>query len=739
MNLQSNKTFYKLLFVWIIPLSLVVATLFLIIMANAGRQYLQWGLPASERPFPVDFVTQDIISPEVRLVSTKSVSKDYQNIYQILEENGSRHMKSRTDFTESPLFMDAPAPAAVPIAPPPAFSGNQAQEDTGASSMESSGAEGAGAPGDPIYSDTNNQVAGVQEADVIKTDGRYLYTINNKHLSIMDVNGGHPLLLSQIGQPIDGMQVYFEMFIVEDRLIAVRQGYNGKPVEDLTQGANRQGISYPGSGIMTDTSVDIFDISDRTAPVCISSLSQSGAYTDARMVGSFLYLVSDYQELDWDSIEPDMPETYVPLYKEGANQCAALPEEITIAPAPERTAYTLVSGIDVVGGSFVSKESVFGNSCRVYANDESMYLASEFFDGKEIYKNGYNLTSSYTSTEITRLALNEGRVSINASAQVPGIVKNQFFMDEYQGVFRIVAMVNGYFEAFTPLPEGTVFDMDSRPQPENYVDYRQYTALYTLDSDLNLMGKITDIAPGEQLHSCRFMEDAAYFVTFRQTDPLFSVDISDPANPRILDELKIPGFSEYLHPYSEGHLFGLGFNADENTGIVRGIKLSMFDNSDPHNVTERDTLVMGAHNYSAAMENHKAILVDDRKSLIAFPADGSYFIYHYGNGTGFSLKAQIDLQETASSSVLLNDLRGLFIDDVFYVVGPNTVHSYDMTNGFSRIDSVGIDSDAGFAVAESYMWVAYQYAKSLQDQESPSSEPSPEISGIDDSIHDVIE
>jgi uncharacterized secreted protein with C-terminal beta-propeller domain len=216
--------------------------------------------------------------------------------------------------------------------------------------------------------------------------------------------------------------------------------------------------------------------------------------------------------------------------------------------------------------------------------------------------------------------------------------------------------------------------------------------------DMKTIGKVENLAPDEQVYSCRYLGDVAYFVTFRNTDPLFSVDLSKPKSPKVMGKLKIPGFSEYLHPYASGLLFGLGSDADEKTGEVRRLKVSMFDNSNPYDVEEKDKLILDNLYYTYASDNPKAVLVDARKSLVAFPADGSYVILSYDKGGGFKRVMDVTLDPVGYGDMWqwYGGLRGIFIGDVFYVIAPDSIHSYDMTDGYKAIDSVSLGSGARY-------------------------------------------
>ena len=183
----------------------------------------------------------------------------------------------------------------------------------------------------------------------------------------------------------------------------------------------------------------------------------------------------------------------------------------------------------------------------------------------------------------------------------------------------------------------------------------------------------------------RFDGDIAYFVTFRQTDPLFTVDVSDPTAPKILSELKIPGFSEYLHKYSEGRLFGLGYDADEE-GVTDGMKLTMFDVSDPTAVSEKTTLKLDAY-WSEALHNHKAIVISPQKDIIALPLEDGYTIFGYSDEQGFYRRAEMQFEGAWGG-----DMRGLFIGEHFYVVDASRAAKYSMTD-FAKLDEVVFNED----------------------------------------------
>jgi uncharacterized secreted protein with C-terminal beta-propeller domain len=378
---------------------------------------------------------------------------------------------------------------------------------------------------------------------------------------------------------------------------------------------------------------------------------------------------------------------------------------------------------------------MLGDSHTVYASTDNLYLSAQKSEYEQKKEFGYTVSTGHDYTRVTRLSMKDGEVEVEASADVPGMVDDQFSLEEKDGTLRIVTTDSGYVDVTTDGPGGWSYseeryDRDGEPVDDGdeaddardpvaiekkygklqWIDEgkgNEYgygntrsTGLYVLDMDLEVIGKVENLAPDESVYSCRYIGDVAYFVTFRNTDPLFSVDLSDPAKPKVMGKLKIPGFSEYLHPYADGLLFGLGSDADENTGAVKGVKVSMFDNSDPFDVTEKDKLVFDDLYYTQAANNHKAVLIDRNKSLVAFPADEKYVILKYDEGEGF--KRVMDVSLDPPDTGWYGGLRGLFIGDMFYVIAPDSIHAYDMTDDFESVDSVSLGDDATYVDQYSY-------------------------------------
>jgi uncharacterized secreted protein with C-terminal beta-propeller domain len=379
------------------------------------------------------------------------------------------------------------------------------------------------------------------------------------------------------------------------------------------------------------------------------------------MIGDYVYLVTS--QYIYSPVK-GTPITYIPATTAGAETKLLMPTDLYIGGSPQSAAYTVIGSINLKSGAnFASAKAVFGGTSELYANAEHMLLAFARYTDEALPiapdKDGKNvqITRGGSSTDLVLLGLNDGEITRLAGGSVPGNLLNQFSMDAYKNVIRVVTTLNSWEQRIYTDGVDT-YEYDSTTA----------NALYTLDLSLNVLGKIENLAKDEFVKSVRFDGDIGYFVTFRQVDPLFAVDLSNPAYPRVLSALKIPGFSEYLHVFKQNLLLGIGYDADEQTGRMQGVKLSMFDTTDKTKVKEVTTEKVDA-SWTVVGSNHKAILVDAQKNLIAFPADSNYYIYRYTADKGFELAARVSMTADLSSW----NLRGMFIGDYFYVLGDSGV------------------------------------------------------------------
>ena len=289
---------------------------------------------------------------------------------------------------------------------------------------------------------------------------------------------------------------------------------------------------------------------------------------------------------------------------------------------------------------------VSGNNIYVYENTRSSVLARTVFE-------------NVNQTMIRRISYKDGVLTGEAQGKINGYLNDSFSIDEYNGNLRIVATIDGATETTN--------------------------AVYVLNNKLEIIGQITDLAEGETIYSARFMGDTGYFVTFRQTDPLFSVDLSDPENPEIIGTLKIPGFSEYLHFYGDNLLLGIGMDADEESGTTNGMKISMFDISDPKDVKEIHKYTMKESYYSDVFYDYRAVLIDYNKNMIGFSAYGNqemYYIFQYDKTNGFNLEMQEEVNGNSWMTA-----RGIYINDRLYIIKGNAIESYQIGD-YTKIDDL---------------------------------------------------
>lgn len=512
------------------------------------------------------------------------------------------------------------------------------------------------------YSGTNNQVEGVDEADIVKTDGTWIYTLNqaNNKVYILSAAGKDSKVVGTIklktASEKDTYWCYYsEMMLFGDRLyiLGTRSDWSEK-VSDEDR---------------TYTFAEVYDISDRTAPKHLSSHKQQGEYRTARLCGDLLVIVSDYRIWYWRAIDETPITGYFPKVVTNDETTALAPKEIYVNPDSEENGFTVVTTMNAADGTaFDSHKAVLGGCGTVYCNGTDLLVASEEWTSDQSEEqtdaNGKHFVKivSGSNTNLFRFTIENGEIEAAASTKLPGSLLNQFSMDEYNGYYRLVVTRSDSEE--TIWTDGIdTYEWNSSSN----------CTLYVLDGDLNPVGQINDLAKDERVQSVRFMGDVAYFVTFRQVDPLFSADLSDPENPKILSTLKIPGFSAYLHPFGEGKLLGIGFDADEERGWTENVKLSMFDISDPADVKEAFKLSVKDVNYTSVQYNHKIVFVDVDTRTIAFPADDAYYVFRVEDG------AFKQIGTIKTGEYWYDGARGLFVEDAFYVVGTEkvTVLSFD--------------------------------------------------------------
>lgn len=457
---------------------------------------------------------------------------------------------------------------------------------------------GGGAPEEGDFSETNVQVEGVDEADIVKTDGQYIYFVDGGELHVVDATPASGLEeLDSVN--FDGDFSPNEMFVDGDRLVLIGQYYGPTlyPWEDDAVIA-KQDVMFGG----TVTRVLIYDISNKEDLEVVRDVEFDGYYESSRKIDEMVYVVSNEYNYYWGD-PAILEEEIVPLYRDG-DEVAPMARcgEIGYLPGPREDAnFINIMGIDISDDdSELVNEVVLGNGGEIYSSRDNMYIASARYSwwGWEDFDE---------ETVVHKFELGTDDISYKGEGKVPGAILNQFSMDEYDGNFRIATTT------------GHVWDDNSTNN------------VYILDEDLELIGSLEGLAPGETIYSVRFMGERGYMVTFKKIDPLFVFDLSDPSAPKVLGKLKIPGYSDYLHPFDEDHLIGFGKDATDGSedevawrdldfAWFQGIKVAMFDVSDVENPVELHKIEIGDRGTSSELlYNHKALLFDKAKGIMAFP------------------------------------------------------------------------------------------------------------------------
>jgi len=600
-----------------------------------------------------------------------------------------------------------------------------------------------GGPSDD-FSTTNIQVEGVDEADIIKTDGKYVYAVVKNDLYIVDAYPAQDAtVLAKIQFESRPQDIYIngEDGKTSDKLVVFGQDdvfYK----TDIYQKFKRRG-NY--------AFFKVFDITDKKNPKQIRDLDLEGNYSNSRMIGDYVYFITNNYNYYYAEDEPILPKIisngevvsntcgdgakcfmpdmyYFDMPYSSYNFTSVLSvnikdenEEIggdVYLMSSNQNMYVSLNNIYITYTRYISEyelemqiireilyprlsekdqdkiakieevenfilspdeknrkiQMIIENYGYTLGGDEQDKLDKEL---EEAMKKKYeDISKELEKTIIHKIAINKGNLEYKTVGEVTGQVLNQFSMDEQDGYFRIATTKNRTW---------------SRYMEENL---ESYSNVYVLDKDLKVVGAVEKLAPDERIYSARFMQDRVYLVTFKQMDPLFVIDLSSPTNPKVLGELKIPGFSNYLHPYDDTTLIGFGKDTGETEwGGVRtkGLKVSLFDVSDVKNPKEIDTYVMGdAGSDSIALSDHKAFLFSKEKNLLVIPVSireslggGSWGSLTFSGAAvlsidknGIELKGKIDHSDGGKLSesdwwrgynYYDNTVkRSLYIDDVLY-------------------------------------------------------------------------
>ena len=561
--------------------------------------------------------------------------------------------------------------------------------------------------GSDVYR-TNVQVEGIDESDIVKTDGTYIYqyrfdsATGGAQIAISAVNGLQLQSTILLPEYADA-----QLYLAGNRLVVVQSVPEEeaqtlmKPIDQALADYLGGRTAAGGQSAAAENSADMivpeyyragsratsvvmtealtFDVSDHKMPKEIGHYRQDGQYISSRLAKDTLYLVTN-KAVSGDVLTgADPVYSYLPVA--GAEEkVGVLPaEDIIIPPYLENLNYAVVTALNVSTQSADTK-AVLGMADQIMMSQTSLYLTATVTrtDSQNRYER---------LTGITRFSVTNGGLKYLASGKVAGYIDNQFSLDEHGGNLRIAT---------------TSYNDDNKT----------VNNLFVLDGLLQPVGSVENLAEGERIYSVRYVGAIAYVVTFRETDPSFVIDLSDPAKPQVKGQLKLPGFSEYLHPIDQNTLLGLGMNTmvTQYGGVVQdGLKLTLFDVSNPASPKEKASYLLGnMGSTSEALQNHKAFMYYPEQQLIGFPAtiyttqgatpqdpwSGAQQVSFAGylvlkiKADGFEIAGTLPNEDSGTGGFMRYELgntiqRGIYVGKTIYTVSPARITAYSL-DGFEQ-------------------------------------------------------
>lgn len=489
-----------------------------------------------------------------------------------------------------------------------------------------------------FYMQTNEQVPGVSEADIVKTDGNYIYYIAEKNLNIIKTD------TLQVIKKINYMEMFFmptQMYLYDKYLIVIGEKIDGS-VQNST--------AYYDIAYMGDTNIIVYDVAEIENIKEVRNIEIEGYMLTSRMVDDTVYLIinnpitiNEQTKSNEDMLKPTYYDSNISEEKLfiDFSEISYFPGEV------EENNYLILASFSLEEENKLNVEAYLGAGSIVYASKENIYITKPQFENNII-----------KTTKIYRFALKNKKAIYEADGKVPGSLLNQFSIDEKDGYLRIA------------LTKTEIAQSEQKIK----------NAVYILNKQLNTVGKTENITEGENIYSVRFIGDKGYIVTFDQTDPLHVIDLSSPYAPTVLGVLEIPGYSTYLHPYDENHIIGLGQEVlnDGEQFTLGGIKVSLFDISDKMQPKEISTASIGQRGtHSESLYNYKALLFSKDNNLLAFPITvmetinnetkitlQGAILYDISLENGIIERARINIENLEENEIIR---RFLIIKDSLYV------------------------------------------------------------------------
>lgn len=500
------------------------------------------------------------------------------------------------------------------------------------------------------HSETDTQVNGVMEGDIVKTDGKHIFTVKEgvfgSSVRIYKAEGAHVEELSMIHlSQADCSELYIE----GNTLIAIGNLWEEEDSNSIAEDRLWEDVETISRN-STQSHITLYDLSDPAAPEQIRQLKQSGSFNTSRISGGYVYTFTNYSV---NSLEykKDQPEEFVPK----ANNKLVPADKIRLAGKKGGDSYMVMTSLKLDDhNDFADSQAILGNFNTYYMNQEHIYAV-----------NPGNWWEGTGKSAIVKYSYDKGKFSFCGNTKIRGAINDSYYMHEYKGNFVFVY---------------------TREKPD-----RTTNGLCVLDQNLKPIGEISDLGVDETIYSSYYIDNMAYFVTFRNTDPVFAVDISNPKKPVLKSELKLPGFSSYLHSLGKDKLIGIG----SSSGVNDRVKLSLFSIGDDYKIREIDKKLEKSGSDSSesyAGDNHKCVFVDEERGLIGLAVEtwkyddsdetGAtnqktyYIVYRYHKG---KLKKVLDARLSKNSSI--ENIRGLRIGEYFYIVDADTkggIEVYDI-------------------------------------------------------------
>ena len=603
------------------------------------------------------------------------------------------------------------------------------------------------------YSTTNVQVQNVDEPDYLKNDSKYVYIVSHNTLSIIDAYPAESAkLVLKIALDIESQYIQ-NMFLNDDRLVIF---YNGQSDDEIIP----QYDFVPRRSHSSVTHALIVDVSNKEHPTILKDYSIDGNFMDARMIGNYAYFVTN------SNVDYQYPK--LPVIMEDSIRIMT-PDAFYFDNVEQFSNFNTLTAIDIFGDKINSESFLMGYTGAFYVSEDNFYLTYQqnmpfgfyenssrdrFFDVvvpllpnniqeqikviqndssinssvqwikiSELMQKSYNqmdkndkeglfekirealneydakIQEDTRKTIIHKISIDEDKIEYVAKGSVPGRLLNQFSMDENGDRFRVATTTEYYIQH-----QGTV----------------RTNAVYVLDEQLNIVGELDEIAPDESIFSARFMGDRLYLVTFQQIDPFFVIDLSTDT-PKILGELKIPGFSNYLHPYDEEHIIGIGRDTKEvDNGRVQqlGIKIALFNVADVKNPRVADDIVVGdSSTHSEALYEHKSFFFDKKSGVLSIPISGDaeslsgissskkfapdynrwngFYVFDLNSSDGFNLKGTVTHSAEDSRYYGMSNARSFYIDEVLYTASEGYL-KMNLLDNLEEINSIKLENTGKF-------------------------------------------